>query len=59
LDNYFLVEKALSKNILLDKDVYRVLVSRNAKYSWKITYKYSDLYISSDNDILDKIKEKI
>ncbi len=59
MDNYFLVEKALSKNILLDKDEYRVLVSGNAKYSWKITYKYSDLYISSDNDILDKIKEKI
>jgi uncharacterized protein len=42
-----------------DRNIYRNNVRTGGKYHWKITYKYSDLLLSSDKDIVRLIEEPI
>ena len=58
-NNDLSIEHILAKNLYLDKDFYRVNISKKSDFVLKIRYKYSDLYISSDKDISDIIKQKI
>lgn len=44
-------EKIFNDRLRADKELYRVRVSKKSKFSWKISYKYSDLFISSSEDV--------
>ncbi len=43
----------------MDKELYRVRVSKKSKFSWKILYKYSDLFISCSEDLSDIIFDRL
>ena len=43
----------------LDRNIYRDNVKTGEKYHWKAIYKYSDLLISSDKDIIKLIEEPL
>lgn len=42
-----------------DRDVYRSNISNKNKYSWIIRYKYSDIFLSCDRDIRDRVLEPL
>jgi len=42
-----------------DRSIYRNNVKTREKYHWKIKYKYSDLLISSDKNIIKLVKEPL
>ena len=58
-NNNLTIERILEKNLYLDKDLYRINITKKSNFVLKIRYKYSDLYISSDKDISDIIRQKI
>jgi len=49
------IEKLFAPGLFNDKDVYRIRVDSKGRFGWKVKYKYSDLFIVSDNDISLKI----
>lgn len=53
------VKRLFCRELDLDKNVYRRKVRNGEKYNWKVIYKYSDLLISSDKDISDKIEKPV
>ena len=42
-----------------DKSIYRNKISSRQKYNWRILYKYSDILVSCDKDIILKLKKLI
>jgi ApbE superfamily uncharacterized protein (UPF0280 family) len=40
-----------------DKSIYRNKISSRQKYNWRILYKYSDIFVSSDRDVSSKLKK--
>jgi uncharacterized protein len=45
------IERLFASGLFINKDVYRILVDSRGMFSWKVKYKYSDLFIVSDKDI--------
>jgi len=50
-----LIERLFAPSLFNEKDTYRILVDPKGKFSWKVKYKYSDLFIVSNQDISLKI----
>jgi len=50
-----LIQRLFKDRLFIDKDIYRVKVDIKNKFSWKVNYKYSDLFIVSKIDIYEKI----
>lgn len=42
-----------------DKSVYRNKVKSRNRYNWRILYKYSDILVSSDKDVEDRLKKLV
>ena len=42
-----------------DRSIYRKNISAGGKYSYRLTYKYTDIYITCDKDISDRISEPV
>ncbi len=53
------IEKIFADSLYIDKDIYRINVTAKAEFSWKVSYKYSDLFISSSKDISPFISDRI
>ncbi|MCL5770657.1 MAG: UPF0280 family protein [Actinobacteria bacterium] len=50
-----LIQRLFGERLFIDKDIYRIKVNVGNKFSWKVSYKYSDLFIVSKIDIYKKI----
>ena len=53
------IKKLLTRELDLDKSVYRNRIKHKEKYNWRIIYKYSDLLVSSNKDISLKLERLI
>ncbi|MDD5659628.1 MAG: UPF0280 family protein [Actinomycetota bacterium] len=54
-DKNLTIERLFNHNAFLNKDIYRFLVDCKSNFNWKVSYKYSDLFIVSSTDISLKI----
>ena len=43
----------------VDKSVYRCSINKKEKYAWRVIYNYSDLLISCDKNIKDRIEKPL
>ena len=53
------IEKIFTDKLYIDKDIYRINVAKKVEFAWKVSYKYSDLFISCSKDISYVIPDKI
>ncbi|MCE5329062.1 UPF0280 family protein [bacterium] len=58
-DKNLIIERLLASNLFLDRDIYRILVNSKSRFNWKVSYKYSDLFIISNADISSKIPDTL
>jgi len=58
-NNNLSTDRIITDNLFIDKEIYRVNVAKKAEFAWKISYKYSDLFISCDRDIYSFIHDKL
>jgi ApbE superfamily uncharacterized protein (UPF0280 family) len=58
-NNNLFIEKIFANKPYTNRDIYRIRVARKAEFAWKVSYKYSDLFISSSRDISSFIPGKI
>lgn len=53
------IERLLAGKLDLDRSIYRNRVKYKEKYNWRIIYKYSDLLVSCDRNIIPKLERLI
>jgi len=53
------IESLIPDKLYLDKNIYRSKVKSREKYKWKVVYKYSDILISSDSYIKDRVEKPL
>ncbi len=53
------IERLLAGKPDLDRSIYRNRVKYKEKYNWRIIYKYSDLLVSCDRNIIPKLERLI
>ena len=46
-------------SVYADRDIYRNKISAEGRYSFRVDYKYSDLYIICDRDISSELEEPV
>ena len=58
-NNFINITNILHDKLDIDKSAYRSFVQNKEKFFWHVIYKNSDLLISSDKDIKNKIEEPV
>ncbi len=53
------ITRLFCRELDLDKSVYRRKIRNREKYNWRVVYKYSDILISSDSYVKDKIEKPL
>ncbi len=53
------IKKVFTDKSDIDKSVYRDSLRYKEKYNWRILYKYSDIFVSCDKDIIIKLERLI
>lgn len=53
------IDRISHNNVYTDRNIYRKNISVKGKYSYRLKYKYTDLFITSDREISREIKEPV
>jgi len=53
------IDRISAEKAYVDRSIYRNNISIKDKYSYRLKYKYTDLFITSDRDIVSELEHPV